>query len=119
MPGLRSAAPAAAPRTPGLGAASLTDAQTQLATVSAYLTAAAAGNATAAQLAAAQTALVVAQADVQNALGAQGTTLPPGTWISGTAVAAIATGTALVGGVAGYALRGALKREQKKLKEKT
>ena len=106
--------------TPGLGAAAaLTDAQTPLAGVSAYLTAVVAGTATSAQLAAAQTALVVAQTDVQNALGAQGTTLPPGTWIKGSAVAAIATGAGLAGGIAGYALRGALKKESKKLKEKT
>lgn len=87
----------------GLGADPLTDAQSQLATVSSYLTAASAGNATPAQLQAAQAALVAAQADILNAQGAGAPgQLPPGTWIKGSAAAVVAVGTGLVGAAAGY-----------------
>jgi hypothetical protein len=98
----------------GVGAAadSLNDAQLQLATVSTYLVAAAAGTATAAQLTAAQTALVVAQADINNASG--GAAPPVGTWIQGKAAAAIAVATGLLGAVAGYAIRGRMMKEKRR-----
>jgi hypothetical protein len=80
----------------------LTDAMKQLATVSTYLSAASAGNATAAQLQAAQAALTVAQADILNASGAAATSLPPGTWVKGPAAALVALGTGFAGGLAGY-----------------